>query len=135
VISKVSNHVSFDWRTCVAFITLLVGVILVCLSLVWAHLVTGRTAWTEEQALAFQSASSKLHSLSHDFTHAAEHGNTETVRPELDKAQARFAELNAQLESARDRPARIATILRFTGLLIAVTGGVLYLTGGRYTDA
>jgi hypothetical protein len=129
--SSVERRPPTDWRAISALSMLMVGVLLVGLSLVWARFVTGRSAWSDQQAREFQAASTKLHSLSHDFAHKAEHGDTEAIRPDLDKAQAHFAELNAQLESARNRPARIATILRFTGLLLAVAGGALYLTGGR----
>jgi len=78
-----------------------------------------RGNWSPDQARAYQKASIKLHGLTHEFEHA---GNKDQALTEkLSQAQAEYGELRTQLESAINRPNRVATTLQIiAGLLIVV---------------
>ena len=103
-------------------VALSLGISLVGLSLVWPNISGGRANWTEEQALAYQAASARLHELSHGHGDRSAGAVTEPVHPEMQKAQREYDGLRAQLDAARERPAQIATILRYAGILVAVAG-------------
>lgn len=122
------DHSPVDWRQVCSLATLVLGVAIIALSLIWTRVSTGRYAWSDKQALEYQAASSKLHSLSHEFAHQETSAESDALRPDLEAAQAHFSEVRAQLEAARQQPARIALILRLAGILIAVAGGTAYLT-------
>jgi hypothetical protein len=122
---------SADRRTVAAITLLTAGIALLALSFAWTWWATGRSSWSDQQALKFQEASSRLHSLSHEYAHEAQHGDTDALRSQLAEAQARFGEMRAQLETAQNRPKRVAMMIRVAGLLMAVIGGAIYATGDR----
>jgi hypothetical protein len=89
--------------------------------------VTRSGAWTSEQAKQYQSASSKLHGLSHKLVHANPE-EQRAVRDELRQAKAEYDGLRSQLDSARSRPQRWSWALRIAGILAFCIGGALLYT-------
>jgi hypothetical protein len=116
------------WRSLIAIILLISGLGSIAWSFIALNVSTGRTAWSEEQAREYQAASSRLHSLSHQFAQQANRGN-ETVARQLKQAEADYDSLRGQLESAMARPQRIAILLRVAGLLLLVVGGACLYFG------
>lgn len=112
------------WRSVTAVVLLVAGLGFIAWSFIVANVSTGHAAWSQEQAREYQAASSKLHSLSHEFALAAQSGNEPTVRDELRRAKSEYDELRGQLEIAMARPGRIAFWLRFAGLLLIAVGAV-----------
>jgi hypothetical protein len=110
------------WQPLSAVLLVIAGLALIASSFIWPIVSTSVSGWTQEQALQYQAASARLHSLSHEFAHAAQQGNDQTLQTELDKTQAEYEVLRSQLESAMDRPRRVAWLLRLGGLLLAGVG-------------
>ena len=129
--SNGETQLSVDRRMVAAISLLTAGIGLLAVSFVWTWWATGRASWSDQQALDFQAASSRLHSLSHEFAHEAGQGNTNGLRSQLAEAQMRFGEMRARLESAQNRPKRVAMMIRIAGLLMAVVGGAIYAAGDR----
>ena len=115
------------WRQVLAAFLLIAAIGLIAWSFILPGASNQRAAWSQEQARDYQAAAIKLHGLSHEFAHESREGNEEALRPELDKAQAEYDALRIQLESAMARPQRIAWILRFGGVLLAVGGAAILL--------
>jgi Flp pilus assembly protein TadB len=113
------------WRQVLAAVLLIAAIGLIGWSFVLPSASSRRAAWSQEQALEYQAASIKLHSLSHEFAHEARKGNEEALRPALDKADAEFEALRAELESAMGRPRRVVWLLRFGGVLLAAGGAAI----------
>ncbi len=108
----------------------LVGLVLIALSVVWPKVATGRRGWTDEKALAYQSASAELHRLSMQTAATEPENQTRALHENLADAELKYAELRAELDAARARPARIATILRYAGIAI-LAAGILGLVAKR----
>jgi hypothetical protein len=118
----------FDWQHALSILLLLAGIGLVAWSFLLSDLAGSRAAWTKEQALAYQSASARLHGLSHEAIHASGTARQQTVEAELNKAQTEFNGLRSDLESAMARSTRLAWLLRIGGVLLLVAGGgILFL--------
>jgi predicted negative regulator of RcsB-dependent stress response len=104
----------------------LIGLVLIALSVVWPMVSTGRSRWTDEQALAYQSASAEVHRLSMQAANMEPEEQTRALRDELANAESKYAALRAELDAARGRPSRIATVLRYLGIALLI-GGLLGL--------
>jgi hypothetical protein len=111
------------WRPLFAAGTLLVGIGLLAFSFVWSTISRGQGNWSEEQALRYQAASARLHSLSHKYARPPEEGSAATAREELKNAQIEFQRLRSDLDAAIARPGRIALWLRVVGAVLAAVGG------------
>jgi hypothetical protein len=105
-----------------AAVLILVGLAMIAASFLLPVESSRRGAWSDEQARRYQAVSIRLHSLSHQVTHAAEdkHSNLEKQRQE---AKAEFDTLRSELESAVARPKRMSWLLRLVGVLL-ILGGV-----------
>jgi hypothetical protein len=112
------------WQPVLAALLVVGGFGLVAWSFVWPSVSNSTAGWSPEQARDYQAASAKLHSLSHQSVHAAGQENEAQVRAELHKAQAEYDLLRGQLDSALDRPWRMAWWLRLSGLTLVGVGGV-----------
>src|SRR5262245_1216598 len=114
------------WPNRAAVAMLLLGVVFVGVSFVWASVSTGRSEWSDEQARAYQAASADLHSLTHKYGEHLSGAKGEAIPPELQQARAKYDELRGQLDTARARPLALALALRVTGMALAVVGAALY---------
>jgi hypothetical protein len=109
-----------------AALALLAGLLCVALSVAWPAISNGQSSWSDEKAVAYQEASAKVHELSMQAGSTAPENQSRTMHEQLAEAQSKYAALRTQLESVRSQPARIALVLRYTGLALLV-GGVIAL--------
>ena len=116
----------FAWYHVTAMVILLSGLGLVALSLFWPRVFAGKSGWTQEQASKYQAASADVHRLSMQAGSTPPEDQTRSLQNELAKAQAEYGALRDELDAARARPGRIAAILRYLGIALAV-GGALAL--------
>jgi len=112
----------FPWRDIAAMSCVVIGLALVALSVVFPRIFTGRTRWSEQQAIAYQKAAAKLHQLSMESTNTPAENQSRTLQNELADIRSEYAALRDQLEAARAAPHRLATYLRYTGVFLAVLG-------------
>lgn len=119
----------FDFRPFLAAAALVGGGGLILLSLFLPSLAISRTNWSPEQAKRYQDASIQLHSLSHAAVHAARDGTASETREKLQLAEAEYKAIRADLDSATARPARIALVLRLSGIALLAVGafGLYYI--------
>lgn len=120
----------FAWRDAWAMLLTLAGLVLIALSAVWPRVATGRHGWTDEKAVAYQSASADVHRLSMQAAATEPESQSRALHDELAEAESRYVELRAELDSARGKPARIATMLRYAGILL-LAGGIVGLIAKR----
>ncbi|MEX0612400.1 MAG: hypothetical protein WD738_12000 [Pirellulales bacterium] len=135
--STSDTAVKLSWRDGSAMFLLLTGLVLIALSVIWPKVSSGRSAWTDEKALAYQSASAELHRLSMQAAGTEPENQTRELQDKLAGAESKYAELRAELDAVRGRPARIATVFRYVGIVLLV-GGVLALVarvGGDSADS
>jgi hypothetical protein len=110
---------------------LVIGVTLVGASLVWPSWLSGRSAWSNDQARRLQSASAEFHHLSHEYGEELSGSATAETPSEFRQAEAEFRELSRQLDAARSRPAHVATVLRLIGVILSIAGAATYLSVSR----
>jgi predicted PurR-regulated permease PerM len=110
-----------------SLLTLFCGVSLIILSLIWPSVSTGRSQWSYEQAREYQSVSGELHGLSHQAAHQEEvRSDVDALADKVKAAQSEFQRLHEELETARQSPLRVATALRFLGVVLVVLGAIIY---------
>jgi hypothetical protein len=117
-----------DW---LAAILLIGGLALLAMSYVWPGRATRRANWSLEQARAYQAASEKLHSLSHESVHAIGTNDEKEVGEKLAQAKAEYDVLRCQLDSAIDRPKQVRLMLRVCGFALAAAGAAILYKGKR----
>jgi hypothetical protein len=98
------------------------GILLLAVSFFWPGQSLSRSAWSPEQAKAYQAASVKLHGLSQETVAAAGSNNDKANREKLAQAEAEYKAIRSQLDSAIDRPKYITYALRIFGSLLAIAG-------------
>ena len=98
------------------------GIFLFLISLFWPGQSASRAAWSNEQAIAYEAASIKLHGLSQETVAAAGSNKEKALREKVMKAEAEYKILRAELDSAIDRPKHITLVLRIFGTLMAIAG-------------
>jgi hypothetical protein len=113
-----------SWRHVLPILVSISGMMLIGLSFVWPRMFPAQAAWSDEKAEAYQAASADLHRLSMQTGAAAPENQTRAAQEQLADAEANYAALRTELEDARSRPARIAIILRYSGILFAVVGSI-----------
>jgi hypothetical protein len=116
-------------------LAMIIGLVLFAVSFVWPASSTSTAAWTTEQAVEYQAASSNLHRLSHEYARTVGTDKAQKVRAELDKAQSDFATLSEDLESAIRRPKRLAWYLRIAAAILVAAGAIgIFYRGGSNGD-
>jgi hypothetical protein len=108
------------------------GIALLVASFFWPGQSISRTAWSPEQAKAYQAASVKLHSLSQETAASAGRNNEKALREKLSKAEADYKAIRTQLDAAIDRPKHVTLFLRICGSLLAIIGlSMIYSRAGN----
>jgi hypothetical protein len=110
------------WRPLLAAGLLLAGTALLAFSFVWTTISRGQGNWSQEQALRYQAASARLHSLSHKYARPAEEGTSAAAQEELKNAQIEYERLRTDLDAAIAHPSRIAFWFRIVGAALAAAG-------------
>jgi hypothetical protein len=104
------------------------GVVCIAVSLFAASLFPARSAWTTEQSQEYGAAMAAVNPHVHAGVDAPPDHEAPQLSPrELAEARARLEHLHAQLEAAQSRPTRLASILRLTGVVLAIAGAALAL--------
>ena len=109
-------------QSSVAAALLAIGILLLAVSFFWPSQSVSRSAWSPEQAKAYQAASVKLHGLSQETVAAAGSNNDKANREKLARAEAEYNAIRSQLDSAIDRPKYITYAMRIFGSLFAIAG-------------
>jgi predicted negative regulator of RcsB-dependent stress response len=109
-------------RDSLVAITLLSGLVMVLLSFVWPAISIGQSAWSDEKAAEYQSASADVHRLSMQAGSAAPEDQSRAQQDALADAQSKYASLRAELDAAREQPARFAKVIRYAGIVLLVGG-------------
>ncbi|HJQ79969.1 MAG TPA: hypothetical protein VJ828_08445 [Lacipirellulaceae bacterium] len=122
---------ALNLRPILCGVAVIVGLVLFVVSFVWPTASTNSTVWSTEQAVEYQSASSNLHRLSHEYARTAGTEESKQVQAELDKAKSEFATLSGDLESAIARPKRLAWYLRIGACVMVVVGAVGFFYSNR----
>lgn len=112
-------------------LAVIAGLVLFAVSFIWPATSTQSADWSTEQAVEYQSASSNLHRLSHEYARTAGTEESKQVQAELDKAKSEFATLSGDLESAIARPKRLAMYLRIGACVMALVGAAGFFYSNR----
>jgi hypothetical protein len=115
-------------KTAIMFGVIGVGFLLLILSGFWTALFPGRSQWTDEKAARWAVVKDRLHNLS--FVVNAPPGKVSMHSgPDLGKAKAEYdaikqeaTQLQADFEMAYDSPRTTATVLKWSGISLAVVG-------------
>lgn len=116
-----------------------VGLLFVVAALVWPSVTSGRSSWTDADAEAYQETVSRAHVGAHlearQQSRATMHGG-EPIDPERllqhREDMKSLKALKAKLDAARERPFRIAGILKWSGAGLVVVGvAVLVVSRSR----
>ncbi|MAT70450.1 MAG: hypothetical protein CMJ58_13105 [Planctomycetaceae bacterium] len=109
------------------------GVLLIVLSLLWAVIFPPSNAWTEQKSLRLTELGNQATELSlklqqsqsrpsmHSGQGAAE------LKEQFDKVDAEYRELYQEFKSAKDTPQTIAGALKWTGIGLALVGGIMVM--------
>lgn len=107
----------------VPLLLFLAGSFLLAAGLLWPAIADPRANWSPEQAQAYAEVSASLHESAH--------GHPESVsKEEYEAIRERFSSMKTELEGAREKPKRIALLLKWGGAALAA-GGVLVMLGQR----
>lgn len=121
------------WRDSFSLVALIGGLILTMLSFAWPAVSTGRSEWSDQQAVEYQAASSELHRLSLQIGSTPPEDQSRAKQKELADAQSKYAALRAELDAARRYPTRIAAVLWYTGIFLLICGLIdLARTWGKH---
>ena len=103
-----------------------VGIVLVALSVMWPRWTGGRAVWTDADARAHAAAAADLHKQFSNHDHGLSEDPTTGVDT-LAAARKSFDASQARLEVARTRGLPTAAVLRWLGIVTALTGAVAFL--------
>jgi hypothetical protein len=93
------------WRT----VVLIAALLQVLLAAFWWITDDGKSAWTEEQAMALQEAGGTLHKLAgHGHEQENHLGVQQPDDQDYNRAAAQFSDLSTQFENAKSRRNRVA---------------------------
>ncbi|MEA1950876.1 MAG: hypothetical protein U9N87_05795 [Planctomycetota bacterium] len=104
------------------------GIILMVSAFVYPRTVNTESLWSEEQAIERMEAGYAIHGMSHDHGH----GQTSHSKKREDSTLDRYKKIQADLDEARERPWRIASMLKWLGMAATGLGvGLYYLARGN----
>jgi len=113
------------------------GLFLLVLSFVWVNMFSGRSAFTDEKAHRWNEVKARLHNLA--FYVNAPPGTIKMHSgPDLGQAKAEFDKLKiendqlaAEFSGVYDKPRTLATVLKWSGLSLAVVGLIGWYAVGQ----
>jgi hypothetical protein len=104
------------------------GIVLLLFSGVWATLFPGTSTWVPEKAARHSEIKDRLHNLGYVVDNATRQNNVHRgsdpgpAIEEYKRLKKEFDELNADLQTAQDRPNTVSSVLKWTGLSLAAVG-------------
>ena len=103
-----------------------IGFALLIAGTMWSTLFSGASTWTEEKAVRAAEVKARLNNLGPivNSTRPSMHRGQDigTLKAEFDALLLEEQQLNADFESAADRPKTTSKILRWSGIGLAVVG-------------
>ena len=118
------------------------GFLLILLAWIWPDVGPTSLVWTEEKAQEHARSAAELHHLAHEHIHASashrtaardDHPKHGPADPEaLEAARNRYATSKQQLDSAMALHAAGIGLLRWSGVLAIMAGGVSWLLLRRH---
>src|SRR5262245_52403158 len=113
-------------KSLIVFGAIGLGLVLIALGGIWTSVFSGAGSWTPEKAGRSSEIKSRLHNLSFivnsprpNLQHGEDLGE---VKAEYEKLEKENAELNAEFTAATESPKTMATILKWSGISLAVVG-------------
>lgn len=101
------------------------GLGLIAVSFYWSSPLGPQPRWTEQQAEQHAASAAEYHRLAHQHGHSASprsDGKPPAESPAVAVARKRWERQKAQLQAVRARHRRVATVLRWSGLVLAIGG-------------
>ena len=106
------------------------GILLMAAAFVYPRTVKTESLWTQEQSQERIELGIAAHALT--CAHSHNHAPTSPQDKCEDKSLRRYEKIQADLVAARERPRRIASVLKWLGVVSTVLGaGVYYATRGQ----
>ncbi len=118
---------------------LLVGLLLLLLGWAWARITPTAALWNDEQAQEYTDAALALHGAAHSHEEGEkhDHGQEAALAAEqeqrLDAARERFANIQGDLEAARNNRNLIAEVLQTLGIAAVLSGVLLHFISRHAT--
>lgn len=121
----------------------LIGSLCIVAAILWPDVPDPRARWTDQKSADYTRTSDEIHALSHDLVGAIDHAAgdplhvhspAEPIRDprltalELERAHEHSADLQAELEAARQIPPGWHLLLGLVGALLVVVGVVVAVT-------
>lgn len=104
------------------------GIVLLIAGGVWSAFSPGSSGWKLEKAARQSELKDRLHNLGYQVDAAAQHpsmyrgADAGPAIEEYKRLKAEFDRLNADLQTAQDRPKTIAAALKWSGISLAIVG-------------
>jgi hypothetical protein len=113
-------------KSAVVFGMILVGFLLLVASSLWPSLFPGTSIWTDEKAQRSTQVKARLSELGPivNSTRINMHSGSDrgALKAEFEQLIKEDEQLNAEFQSAYDRPDTAARVLRWSGISLAVIG-------------
>ena len=108
----------------------LLGTILMAAAFLYPRMVDTKSLWSEKQAKERTEVGYTVHHLKHAHSHDQDHASAVDKRKE--EVQKNYERIQAEFDEARSRPYKIASMLKWLGVVSTVFGaGVYYATRGQ----
>lgn len=101
------------------------GFVLVATSFLWSTLFPAKSSWTPEKAERWSEVKSRLYDLGFLMnTKVRMHGGPDpaTLRAEYEELEKENQVLAAEFSSISNRPHKVASVLKWSGIALAVVG-------------
>lgn len=112
----------------IPLVTAGIGVLALVLSALWPVLFPPERSWTEDKSQQMADLSSRAHLLHVKVKMARPErgsdkpGYSEKTQQEYEEVTSRLESLKEELETAKEKPQTVATILKWSGLVMAGVG-------------
>jgi hypothetical protein len=113
-------------KSAIPFGMIVVGVLLIVVSSLWAYLYPGTSSWTDEKATRAAEVKARLSDLGPLVNPPVRrmHSGPDpaSLKAEFDALQKENEQLDADFKSAAERPNVISKMLKWSGISLAVLG-------------
>jgi hypothetical protein len=122
-------------KSILSVVAVVIGIVLLAASLVWALLFPAASGWTEEKSLRLSELSSRAHILGGELEAARSKPNMQRgksaaeIETEFKQVTAELKELGAEADGKIEAPKTAAWIMRWAGVAFVVAGGLVIFAG------
>ena len=121
---------NFRTQKNLSVVLVLLGTILMAAAFLYPRMVKPESLWSEKQAKERTEIGYAVHSLAHPHSH--DPSQASAIDKHKEEVQKNYERIQAELDEARARPHKIASILKWLGVVFTVLGaGVYYAERGR----